>query len=122
MMPGWENSSWGYHGDDAQIFHSYGHGVRSYGERFGTDDIVGCGVNLVNGTVFFTKNGAHLGKHDRVRHDYLKDSNGGYPGQAFEGVSGRLFPCVGMKSYQARVRVNFGQEPFEYKRDIEIPS
>ena len=39
-------------------------------------------------------------------------------GVAFPDVSGKLYPMVGMESLGARIRVNFGLEPFRY-RDIE---
>lgn len=33
-----------------------------YGPTYGTGDVVGCCVNMVDGTCFYTKNGVHLGK------------------------------------------------------------
>ena len=41
-LPGWKRSSYGYHGDDGRIFEysSIGRG-RKYGEKFGTNDIIG---------------------------------------------------------------------------------
>lgn len=62
-MPGWYNGSYGYHGDDGCKF-TYrleGHG-ESYGPTFTKDDVIGCGWNLKDGNVFFTKNGKNLGK------------------------------------------------------------
>jgi hypothetical protein len=58
--PGWEPSSWAYHGDDGNSFCCQSSG-KSYGPTFTTDDVIGCGVNFSNGSVFFTKNGNHLG-------------------------------------------------------------
>jgi SPRY domain len=59
-MPGWRRGSWGYHGDDGKIF-AEGTGG-NYGPLYGTGDVVGCGIDLQSGIIFFTKNGEHLGK------------------------------------------------------------
>jgi len=60
-MPGWDKSSYGYHGDDGGIFHSRGEMIRAYGPKYGEGDTVGCGVNYENGGIFFTLNGNFLG-------------------------------------------------------------
>lgn len=57
---GWDKQSYGYHGDDGHSFSSSGNG-QPYGPTFTTGDIIGCGVNLVDNTCFYTKNGHHLG-------------------------------------------------------------
>lgn len=59
-LPGWDKQSYGYHGDDGNSFSSSGNG-KSYGPTFTTDDIIGCGVNLVTNSCFYTKNGHNLG-------------------------------------------------------------
>ena len=61
-LPGWEQESWAYHGDDGKSFfgESQGQG-RPYGPVFGAGDTVGCGVNFSAGSAFFTKNGHFLG-------------------------------------------------------------
>src|SRR5262245_57090024 len=62
-LPGWEQESWAYHGDDGKIFFgdSQGQG-RPYGPTFTVNDTIGCGVNFSTGCAFFTKNGHSLGK------------------------------------------------------------
>jgi len=61
-MPGWHFGSWGYHGDDGKVFSETGRGIR-YGPTYETGDTVGCGGDMARKTIFFTKNGVHLGKH-----------------------------------------------------------
>lgn len=60
-IPGWEPESYAYHGDDGQCFSNTTSG-RPYGPKFGTLDVVGCGINFRTNTAFFTKNGVLLGK------------------------------------------------------------
>ena len=58
--PGWEPNSFGYHADDGNAFCQTGTG-KAYGPTYTTGDVVGCGINFVDNTIFYTKNGAHLG-------------------------------------------------------------
>ena len=58
---GWEKQSYGYHGDDGNSFSSSGSGT-PYGPTFTTGDVIGCGVNMIDNTAFYTKNGLKLGK------------------------------------------------------------
>jgi len=59
-VSGWEKNSYGYHGDDGHSFCSSGTG-KPYGPTFTTGDVIGCGVNLIDNTCFYTKNGVNLG-------------------------------------------------------------
>lgn len=100
-LPGWEQESWAYHGDDGKSFfgESQGQG-RPYGPVFGVGDIVGCGVNFSSGTAFFTKNGNYLGV-------------------AFHDLRNvKIYPSVGMKKHPlVHFKTNFGQEPFVFDID-----
>ncbi|CAL1533620.1 unnamed protein product [Lymnaea stagnalis] len=60
-LPGWDKQSYGYHGDDGNSFCSSGAG-QSYGPTFTTGDTIGCCVNLIDHTCFYTKNGVSLGR------------------------------------------------------------
>lgn len=79
-LPGWEDNSWGYHGDDGRAFCCLGTG-ETFGPTFTTGDVIGCGIDWTNagppgkdrerakdgdkkggGRAFFTKNGEFLGR------------------------------------------------------------
>ncbi|KAF0311162.1 Ran-binding protein 9 [Amphibalanus amphitrite] len=60
--------------------------------------VIGCGVNLVENTCFYTKNGHHLGI-------------------AFTDLRSDLYPTVGLQTPGETIDANFGQAPFVY--DIE---
>lgn len=96
-LPGWDKHSYGYHGDDGHSFCSSGTG-QPYGPTFTTNDVIGCGINLVDGSCFYTKNGHHLGV-------------------AFTDLPANLFPTVGLQTPGEIVDANFGQDPFKF--DIE---
>ena len=61
MFIGCENNSWGYH-SDGRHFHDSRYG-EPYGPLFTTGDTIGCCLNFINGTVFYTKNGVNLGNY-----------------------------------------------------------
>ena len=60
-LPGWEQDSWAYHGDDGKSFCCQSSG-KGYGPTFTSGDVIGCGINFLTGCGFFTKNGVFLGK------------------------------------------------------------
>ncbi|KAI9925700.1 Ran-binding protein 9 [Aspergillus wentii] len=100
-LPGWEQESWAYHGDDGKSFfgESQGQG-RPYGPTFGAGDTVGCGVNFSTGCAFFTKNGDFLGNAFRELRNV------------------KLYPSVGMKKQPpVHLAANFGQLPFIFDID-----
>ncbi|CAI2173614.1 2988_t:CDS:2 [Funneliformis geosporum] len=92
-MPGWEDSSWGYHGDDGKKF--FNADGEPFGPKFMTSDTIGCCLNFINNTVFYTRNGVNLGI-------------------AFQDLKEALYPCVGMMSPGGSVGANFGYRKFKY--------
>ncbi|KAF2246434.1 SPRY-domain-containing protein [Trematosphaeria pertusa] len=98
-IPGWEPDSYAYHGDDGQCFSNTTSG-KTYGPKFGTLDVIGCGINFRTGTAFFTKNGHFLG-------NAFRDLKPNMP----------YYPTVGMKKPGETLRANFGQEPFAFDID-----
>ncbi|KAK6951060.1 hypothetical protein Daesc_007589 [Daldinia eschscholtzii] len=96
--PGWEPDSWGYHGDDGDIYSGDKIGKPYEGKNFGPPDVIGCGVNFRTREAFFTKNGRQFKT-------------------AFRDIKGDLYPTVGMKKPGEHVRVNFGQTNFMFQID-----
>lgn len=96
-LPGWDKQSYGYHGDDGNSFCSSGQG-EPYGPTFSTGDVIGCCVNLIENTCFYTKNGVNLGI-------------------AFTDLPHGLYPTVGLQTPGEVVEANFGNSPFVF--DIE---
>ncbi|KAG0318617.1 hypothetical protein BGZ97_003477 [Linnemannia gamsii] len=104
-LPGWEPLSWGYHGDDGNGFEGCGNG-RPFGPVFTTGDVIGCGINFRDMSLFYTKNGIYLGV-------------------AFRNLKGPLYPTVGMRTSGEIVEANFGQHEFvfnieEYVKDEKV--
>ncbi|SMN18054.1 similar to Saccharomyces cerevisiae YGL227W VID30 Protein involved in proteasome-dependent catabolite degradation of fructose-1,6-bisphosphatase (FBPase) [Maudiozyma saulgeensis] len=76
-----------YSGYDGKI--SSPRQISGYNEPYGRDDVIGCGVNFIDGTIFYTKNGVYLGN-------------------AFRDVQDSDFvPAIGLRPGNA-VRTNFG--------------
>jgi hypothetical protein len=94
--PGWEPSSYAYHGDLGWAFHDTGSGT-NFAPKFTTGDTVGVGLNFVTGEVFFTHNGRFVG----------------VPYHALN-VDIPWYPTIGLQSPGEKVKVNFGESPFLY--------
>ena len=88
--PGWDRASYGYHGDDGAAFHSTGVGSARFGPSFGVGDVVGCGLDYRDGSVFFTKNGRFVGVHPAT----LSAADGDDP----NGLLGEWYGVVGLDS------------------------
>ncbi|KAL3673682.1 hypothetical protein V7S43_001380 [Phytophthora oleae] len=105
-QPGWNQKSFGYHGDDGRFYRQTTRG-RLFGPRFGSNDTVGCGVRRIVSTnqshVFFTSNGQEL---DRVVEGDIESQHTSW------------YPAVGVDSYN-EVHVNFGQEPFAHDSIVD---
>ena len=114
-IPGWEPDSYAYHGDDGQVFSNTTSG-KSYGPKFGTLDVIGCGINFRTNTAFFTKNGHTLGEYGPY---YQSKTRLTSSGTAFRDLKLNMpyYPTVGMKKPGETIRVNFGQEPFAFDID-----
>ena len=97
-QPGWDETTYGYHGDDGKMFAASASG-QAYGPTFATDDVIGCCFDLTEKQIFFTKNGKNLGV-------------------AFtEVTSTKLFPTVGLQTPGEKIEVNFGQSEFIFDFD-----
>ncbi|KAH8490148.1 hypothetical protein H0E87_022607 [Populus deltoides] len=93
-QPGWEANSYGYHGDDGNLYRGPGTG-EAFGPTFTTNDTVGAGINYTSQEFFFTKNGALV-------RAVSKD------------MKGLLFPTVAVHSQNEEIEVNFGKKPFAF--------
>ena len=99
LIPGWDCSSFGYHGDDGGLFHAGVSINPNFGPSFGCGDTVGCGMDHAKQTMFFTLNGKFLRNAWRGKHlmNYRND----------------LYPVVGIDTC-CPVELNFGSKPFQF--------
>ncbi|GAN09191.1 ran-binding protein 9 [Mucor ambiguus] len=96
-LPGASLGSFGYHGQSGQTYCQNTKGV-AYGPTYGHGDVIGCGVNYFDGTVFFTRNGISLGC-------------------AFNSIdlsSQAFYPCIGLSTQGEKITANFGQAEFAF--------
>ena len=101
-QPGWDRHTFGYHGDDGGAFRENGYPEQQYGPTFGTNDVIGCGLNIKTRSCFFTKNGKFLGT-------------------AFKNMPAiSLYPTVGVHSKGETVLINLGENPFIYNIKMEM--
>lgn len=99
---GWDAGSFGYHGDDGHGFAGSGVGD-TYGPRFTTGDIIGCGINFADASAFYTKNGRFIGT-------------------AFSSLnlSKQYYPVVGLRTPGEHVETNFGGKPFAFDAELYV--
>jgi hypothetical protein len=98
-MPGWDNQSFGYHGDDGGTFHASGGMVERFGPCFGSGDTVGCGIDYISRGIFFTLNGNFLGY--------------GWKQIDVEFLENNLYGVIGIDTNDP-VSVNYGKNPFQF--------
>lgn len=116
-LPGYDSDSWGYHGDDGMTFCCQMTG-RKFGPTFTTNDVVGCGVNFMTGTAFFTKNGVLIQGIFAIVTQGVPPRGSRILGNAFRDLKDiKLYPSIGAKRPGAHLRVNFGQTPFMFDID-----
>jgi len=97
-MPGWDQQSYGYHGDDGGIFHSSGGMLKQFGPKYGPGDTVGCGIDYISKGIFYTLNGEFLGyAWERISDVILQKD---------------LFPAVGIDT-NSPIHLNFGSADSE---------
>lgn len=60
-LPGWNVWSFGYHSDDGNVYEGAATYSIGLGETFGYGETVGCGIDYMTGTYFFTLNGKIVG-------------------------------------------------------------
>lgn len=108
-LPGWDEGSFAYHGDDGGFYVSNASDdPQESDEIFDKDDVVGCGLNFKTGQGYRTKNGVLLGSSYRF--------------QDVRFSIGRFYPCIGARTdgegdhFQVQVTLRASPEhPFQYK-------
>ncbi|KAM0790579.1 hypothetical protein ACM66B_004446 [Microbotryomycetes sp. NB124-2] len=118
-LPGWEDNSWGYHGDDGRAFCCLGTG-ESFGPTFTTGDVIGCGIDWTDAGPKGKDKGRpkDADKKGGARAFFTK--NGEFLGYAFANLHGDLYPSVGLRTPGEVVRVNFGHKPFKFDIDALV--
>jgi len=84
-------SSWGYHGDDGNLYQETQYIPLPPLGQYMMGDTIGCGVDFKENAIFYTRNGKRL------------------PDSRFTEVKGRLYPAIGLYSVVSTV-VNFGAD------------
>ncbi|KAG7758306.1 hypothetical protein KL947_002685 [Ogataea haglerorum] len=105
-LRGHDENAWGYKGKDGKLvsFEECRFSVRT-SCKFGNKDVVGCGVNFINRSIFITKNGVFLG-------------------EAFSLPSNmkRVVPVVSLGSWNS-ISTNFGHtKSFRFNIDNYVDS
>jgi Ran-binding protein 9/10 len=102
-LTGWEPGTIGYHADDGNLYRGAGTGT-SFGPSYTTNDIVGCGINFVEKSFFFTKNGVLIGEIGNLKDKFHLP----------------FFPSVGCRTVGEVLSINFeGQFQFNIESFIK---
>jgi len=128
-LAGWNPESYGYHGDDGKAFACTGSG-QNYGPRFGSGDIIGCGIDFTLRKAFFVKNGIWLGYIFDLSYPLSYANKGNNTNNTRSGNAQRanradtatssgnepllFYPTIGLQTIGETVKVNFGQAPFKF--------
>ena len=99
-LTGWEPGTIGYHADDGNLYRGAGTGS-SFGPSYTTNDVVGCGINFVEKSFFFTKNGILIGEISNLKDKFHLP----------------FFVSVGCRTIGEVLTTNFGADEFVF--DIE---
>ena len=100
-LTGWEPGTIGYHADDGNLYRGAGTGT-SYGPSYTTNDVVGCGINFVDKSFFFTKNGLLIGEIVNLKDKFHLP----------------FFPSVGCRTVGEVLTLNFGTNQQQFQFDI----
>ncbi|KAI2629596.1 ankyrin repeat-containing domain protein [Hypoxylon sp. NC1633] len=84
---GWEEGSYGWHGDDGSIFR--GNVSRSLGDdyKYGRGSTIGCGIDFDHESAFFTRDGQIIG-------------------QFFTKICGKLYPAVSVFQFMKKEKIS----------------
>ncbi len=94
---GTSSKSYGFH-SDGKIFHDKSKG-ETFGTKFKTKDIIGCGYYISKNSIFFTINGKFINwAFTKVDFNYY-------------------YPTVSLHSLNEKITINFGKNNFLF--DIE---
>jgi len=101
-LPGWNENTFGYHGDDGNLFVNDGTKGKKMGPTFGKGDVVGCGIRkkLAVTMVYWTKNGKKISSKKL----------------GFNMNPSKLFAMIGVDK-RCELRVNTGSLPFRLMLD-----
>lgn len=85
---------------------------KDFGPEFTNMDVIGCGIDFQRRLIFYTKNGHLLDVA-------FEDLQFQPPMEPYEDD---IHPTIGLDSFGARVRINFGKEPFVFNIGMYVKS
>lgn len=102
-LTGWEPGTIGYHADDGNLYRGAGTGS-SFGPTYSTNDVVGCGINFIDKSFFFTKNGILVGEIGNLKDKFHLP----------------FFPSIGCRTIGETVNINFGISNPKLSSSMEV--